>query len=127
MSPRRCVGSAAAALALVTGSAEATWSICMADPTTGEVAVGTVTCLANLDLMAIVPVVVVGKGTAAVQSAGDFDGIRRPVIFDGYMNGDSIATIFAELQQIAGHQQRQYGFYNHNQFFACFYNDRCRG
>ena len=74
-----------AAIAVAVGASSralATWSIVIADCQSREVAVGTVTCLNNLDLLAIVPVVVVGKGAAAVQAAGDFDGIRRPVIFD---------------------------------------------
>jgi uncharacterized Ntn-hydrolase superfamily protein len=89
--------------------ARATWSIAIADCESREVAVGTVTCLNNFDLLAIVPVVIVGKGAAAVQAAGDFQGIRRPVIFDGFINGDSPEDIFALLERISGHQSRQYG------------------
>jgi hypothetical protein len=81
----------------------------MADSETKEVGVGTVTCLNNFDLMAIVPVIVVEKGAAAVQASGDFNGIRRPVIFDGFMNGDSPEEIFAILDDITGHSSRQYG------------------
>jgi hypothetical protein len=109
---RRTVGGLLLAAGLVGAlatPAAATWSIVLADCDTREVAVGTVTCLNNFDLLAIVPVVVVGKGGAAVQSAGDFDGQRRPVIFSGLMNGDSPQDIFARLQQISGHQSRQYG------------------
>lgn len=107
------IACAGVALGLA-GSAQATWSICLADCETKEVAVGTVTCLNNFDLLALVPVVVVGKGSGACQSAGDFDGIRRPIIFDGLMNGDSPAVIFAQLEQITGHQQRQYGIVDTN-------------
>jgi len=90
-------------------TARATWSIVLADAETGEVAVGTVTCLTNLDLAAIVPVVVVAKGAAAVQAAGDFDGIRRPLIFQELMNGSDPNAILDQLANIAGHQNRQYG------------------
>ena len=45
----------------------ATWSIAIADRETGEVGLGTITCLDGIDLMAVVPVVVVGRGTAAVS------------------------------------------------------------
>ncbi|MCH8881621.1 MAG: DUF1028 domain-containing protein, partial [Planctomycetes bacterium] len=88
---------------------EATWSIILADVETGEVAVGTVTCLNNFDLLALVPVVVVGKGGGAVQSAGDFNGIRRPIIFEHLGLGTPPEEILEILAGISGHQQRQYG------------------
>ncbi len=87
----------------------ATWSIVITDSETKEVAVGTVTCLTSFDLLSLVPVVVVGEGAAAVQAAGDFDGIRRPVIFNGLMSGRSPQEILTLLEAVAGHQQRQYG------------------
>jgi uncharacterized Ntn-hydrolase superfamily protein len=99
----------AAFTVLQSGSASATWSIVIANSKTKEVSVGTVTCLNNLDLCAIVPVVVIGKGAAAVQAAGDFNGVRRPIIFDELMNGTDPEVILALLAQISGHQQRQYG------------------
>jgi len=98
-----------AVLVMIARPARATWSIVIADYETKEVAVGTVTCLTNFDLCAIVPVVVVGKGAGACQASGDFDGIRRPVIFNGLMNGTSPEEILALLAQINGHQSRQYG------------------
>jgi len=105
-------------VALVVGisapAVDATWSIVITDCETKEVAVGTVTCLTSFDLLNIVPVVVVGKGAAAVQAAGDFDGIRRPIIFDGFMAGMSPHEIFAILQGIPGHQSRQYGIADTN-------------
>jgi len=88
---------------------KATWSIVLGDSSTGEVAVGTVTCLTSFDLLAIIPVVLVERGAAAVQASGDFEGIRRPVIFDGLLAGDSPMTILDELALIAGHESRQYG------------------
>ncbi len=108
----RLIGSlvAGAAMSLsFSPSAVATWSICLSDTQTGEVAVGTVTCLTGIDLLALVPVVVVGKGSGACQSAGDFDGLRRPIIFDGLMQGEDPADILAELALVAGHISRQYG------------------
>lgn len=87
----------------------ATWSFTIADKRTHEVGVGTVTCLTSFDLKAIVPVIVVGKGAAAVQAAGDFGGQRRPVIFAGLGNGTAPAFILQQLAGITGHQQRQYG------------------
>ncbi len=96
-------------LASFPDGAQATWSIVIADSNTREVAVGTVTCLDAFDLLAIVPVVVVGKGAAAVQSAGDFNGIRRPIIFEQFTLGTDPEQILDMLAGISGHQQRQYG------------------
>lgn len=94
---------------LAAPSAQATWSIVIADSETKEVAVGTVTCLTNYDLLAIVPVIVVGKGAGACQAAGDFDGLRRPKIFQGLQAGTPPDQILSILAGITGHQQRQYG------------------
>ncbi|NNF41933.1 MAG: DUF1028 domain-containing protein [Phycisphaerales bacterium] len=99
----------AAGLGVAAIPAAATWSIVMADSETKEVAVGTVTCLTGFDLLAIVPVVVVGEGAAAVQAAGDFAGVRRPIIFDGLGDHTPPADILATLATIGGHQSRQYG------------------
>jgi uncharacterized Ntn-hydrolase superfamily protein len=100
----------AATLSLaVAPSARATWSIVISDSETKEVAVGTVTCLNNYDLLAIVPVVVVGKGAAAVQAAGDFAGTRRPIIFEQLQLGTDPQEILALLAAVSGHQSRQYG------------------
>lgn len=94
---------------ILVGKAEATWSICLADSRTKEVAVGTVTCLETFDLMAIVPVVVVGKGSGACQASGDFSGARRPVIFSGLQAGTDPSQIMTQLAAIPGHASRQYG------------------
>ena len=108
---RNCGAYLAAALttSVVTSPSLATWSIVIADSETKEVAVGTVTCLDNFDLLAIVPVIVVGKGGAAVQAAGDFASIRRPIIFDHFMLGTDPEEILVLLADISGHQSRQYG------------------
>jgi hypothetical protein len=103
----RCL---AATLSLaMTPSTHATWSIVICDSETREVAVGTVTCLTSYDLLAIVPVVVVGKGGAAVQAAGDFAGTRRPIIFEQLMLGTDPHEILVLLAAVPGHQSRQYG------------------
>ena len=105
---------AVAAVGVLSTAAGATWSITITDSRTGEVAVGTVTCLTNFDLLNLVPVIVVGKGAAAVQSAGDFDGIRRPIIFNGFISGRSPQEILTLLEAVPGHQQRQYGITDTN-------------
>ncbi|MFH1748780.1 MAG: DUF1028 domain-containing protein [Planctomycetota bacterium] len=93
----------------LTSSAPATWSIVIADSQTKEIAVGTVTCLTNLDLLALVPVVVVGKGGAAVQAAGDYQGFRRALIFQRLELGYSPQEILDLLAQLSGHEDRQFG------------------
>ncbi len=108
------LGLAVVALGVSSTATHATWSICITDSSTKEVAVGTVTCLNQFDLLSLVPVVVVGKGAAAVQSAGDFDGQRRPIIFDGLMNGLSPQAILTILENVSGHQSRQYGIADTN-------------
>ena len=100
---------AAAVVGAASPAARATWSIVVGDQETKEVAVGTVTCLNNFDLLAIVPVVVVEKGAAAVQAAGDFNGTRRPIIFDHLMMGTPPEEILVILAGVSGHQSRQYG------------------
>lgn len=107
---KHCIGAAVGTISLaITFSSHGTWSIVIVDSETKEVAVGTVTCLTSFDLLALVPVVVVGKGGAAVQAAGDFDGIRRPIIFDNLLLETAPDEILVLLAQIAGHQSRQYG------------------
>ena len=108
MSPRKLVMGMAAILTLA-APASATWSIVIADRETREVAIGTVTCLEQFNLLAIVPVVVVGQGAAACQSSGDFEGVRRPVLFEGLVNGDSPVALLSMVSIIGGHQSRQYG------------------
>ncbi len=106
--PSRIVLAAALACAAAV-PAWATWSIVIADSQTQEVAVGTVTCLNQFDLLGLVPVVVVGRGAAAVQASGDFDGLRRPIIFEQLQLGTPPQDILALLEDIEGHQYRQYG------------------
>jgi len=96
------------ALALPAG---ATWSIVAINLRTGEVAVGTATCLSNFNLRNGVPVIVVGKGAAAAQSFLDQGAVNRRVIFNSFRNG--VLTPQEILDGLAlsdaGHQGRQYG------------------
>ena len=59
----------ALALVVLAPAARATWSIVVADTATGEVAVGSATCLGGADLRNIVPIVRVGIGAAAHQAS----------------------------------------------------------
>ena len=110
---------------VMASSAWATWSIVIADSNTKEVAVGTVTCLNNYDLLAIVPVVVVGKGAGACQASGDFDGLRRPIIFQQLQLGTSPEQILQMLANIAGHQSRQYGIADTQARMITFTGTQC--
>lgn len=115
MNLRRRFATLMVAAVLIIGlaaPASATWSIVLVDQRTKEVGVGTVTCLTSFNLLRIVPVIVVGKGAGACQAAGDFDGLRRPVMFDGLANGLTPAEVLAEVAMISGHQARQYGIAN---------------
>ncbi|MGA1201635.1 MAG: DUF1028 domain-containing protein [Planctomycetota bacterium] len=101
-----------ALLGLLLGGASplgATWSIVICDVRTKEVSVASVTCLNNFDLQAITPVVVVGRGAGACQAAGDFDGVRRPIMRNALVAGTPLSTMMIQLAQVPGHAQRQYG------------------
>lgn len=99
------------ALALLALPADATWSIVAVDRRTGEVAVGSATCILNEDLREFVPVVVVGKGAGAAQSFVDPAAIDRGLMFTGFMQGLSSATIFEDIvvNGSGALQTRQFG------------------
>ena len=95
-------------------AAQATWSINIVDTYTKEVAVGIATCVNNIDLLKIAPVVVVKKGTGSSQSFVDTDGTRRATIFTGLLNETPPAGILSALELLPGHQTRQYGIADTN-------------
>lgn len=91
-------------------AAEATWSVVIADTVTGEVAVGSATCVTGIDLLALTPVMVVGVGGAAAQSVADSSGVNRGTIWDGFFAGLSPQEILDELAATdPQHESRQYG------------------
>lgn len=108
---KRAAGKlAAAAVALAAGSAEATWSIVIVDTRTGEVAVGSATCLFGFDLQANTPVLLPMIGGAAAQSAIDADGTNRVFIRDRLLDGVTPPSIISGLASFdSGHQTHQYG------------------
>ena len=65
----------------------ATWSIVVLNTRTGEVAVGTATCIPSEDLEKWVPVIVVGKGAGAAQAGVAADASNRIRIRDGLVAG----------------------------------------
>lgn len=94
----------------LTSSLSATWSIILVDTRTGEIAVGSATCVAGVDLRSWTPVVLVGKGVATAQSYVDQDGRNRMLIWRELGKGTDPVQILALLaKRDAGHQTRQYG------------------
>jgi hypothetical protein len=103
------VATSLLALALLAPLASATWSIVVVDMQTGEVGVASATCVANINLIPILPVIRPGEGAAAVQSSRDPSGARKLVIWQGFEAALAPSEIFTNLQSIGGHQNRQYG------------------
>ena len=104
------IAASAAALLGVAGTAEATWSILLVDTRTGEIALGSATCLTGFDLRANTPVIITGVGAATAQSFVDSSGRNRVRIRDGLALGLTPAEIFDDLSTFdPGHQTRQYG------------------
>ncbi len=71
----------------LTGRALATWSIVIANTETGEVAVGSATCLPNFDLKKGAGGIVVGKGAAQAQASVDTTGQNRQTMVNGLLQG----------------------------------------
>ena len=88
----------------------ATWSIILINILTGEIAVGSATCLANFDLRRYTPVILVGKGAATAQSYVDSSGRNRQLMLAEFMKNTHPSQILALLaKQDNIHQWRQYG------------------
>lgn len=90
--------------------ASATWSVVITDSSTGEVAIGSATCVTFVDLKELASVVRVGQGAGAAQSFVEPTGRNRGIIFDQLAAGTPPADILDILEaQDSGHQTRQYG------------------
>lgn len=101
---------ALAATAGLAAQASATWSIVLINTRTGEVALGSATCLTNFDLQAGTPVLLPGIGGATAQSSVDSNGFNRVFIRDRMLEGFTPAEILTLLEDFDGaHQTRQYG------------------
>lgn len=101
------------AAAVLAPAVPATWSIVAVNTRTGEVCIASATCLSDLDLQLLTPVLRVGVGGACAQSAGDSTGFNRTRIWNGLIAGWSPEEILAELStQDGGFQVRQYGIVN---------------
>ncbi len=103
--------SAVLAAVISSSPAMATWSIVLCDTRTGEVAVGSATCLTDRDLQALTPVLLVGIGGATAQAAADTTQRNRTLIRQGLAAGTSPTEILAGLAtfDLGSHQTRQYG------------------
>ncbi len=101
----------AVALTLAASNASATWSILIADTRTGEIVIGSATCLESFDLRRETPVLITGVGAVTAQSAVDGSGLNRMLIRDRLLQGVPLESILEELSNFdAGHLNRQYGF-----------------
>lgn len=111
--PRRIFRTITAGLLAAAGlasPAQATWSIILINTRTGEIAVGSATCLTGFDLQANTPVLIAGVGAATAQSFVDQGGFNRVFIRDRLLMGLSPADILSVLPAFdPGHQSRQYG------------------
>jgi len=118
---RTLAAVSAAGLLGAAGSAEATWSILLVDTRTGEIALGSATCLTSFDLRANTPVIITGVGAATAQSFVDSSGRNRVRIRDGLAQGLTPAEILGDLATFdTGHQTRQYGIVDTTGLAATF-------
>ncbi len=101
---------AAIGLALLAPPAFATWSIVACNRDTGEVGVGSATCLNNFNLESRAGVIVVGRGAAQVQSRIDTTAQNRQIIFNGLQSDLTAPEILAIIQNtVSGFEAHQYG------------------
>jgi len=96
---------------LLSSPALATWSIVVISKKTGEVCVASATCIGgSFPLKRYLPVIVVGKGAAAAQSAIDTNASNRKRIWSAFQADQKPARILEMLSIFdASHQSRQYG------------------
>jgi uncharacterized Ntn-hydrolase superfamily protein len=107
---KRLAIAATGLLSLCAGTAHATWSILIVDTRTGEIGLGSATCLVGLDLREVTPVLVAGLGGLTAQSAGDSRGVNRTFVRDRMIEGvdpEEIINLLAVFDP--GHESRQYG------------------
>ncbi len=86
------------ALATLSWPVQATWSIVVVDRRTGEVAVGGATCLANTDLLELIPAVAVGVGAGCIQSRGDAPALVT--LYDGLVRGDVPPVVMEDVKSL---------------------------
>lgn len=95
---------------LLAGPARATWSIVVTDSKTGEIAVGTATCIGGGDIQLIVPVMRVGWGAAAHQANVTANQKNKKTSWAELAKGTDPAVILALTQAgDTGFNSRQIG------------------
>ena len=108
-------------VSLLAAEASATWSIVLVNVATGEVGIGSATCLSNFNLKKGAGVIVVGKGAGQAQALVDSSGAARKAIFDGLKAGKTAEEILQDaLDAATQDQQRQYGIATLNGDAATF-------
>lgn len=111
---------------VVAETALATWSIVAVNTKTGEVCIASATCLEDLPLQGLTPVVRVGVGAAACQSLGDQTGVNRGKLWNYFQEGltpdQMLARVLAHDNQA---QNRQYGIVTLSDFPASFTGTLC--
>lgn len=104
------IAAAALLAAFLVAPALATWSIIIVDTRTREMAVGSATCVTNIDLRRYLPVVRPDIGIGCAQSFIDQSGVNRRLIWDELGRGTDPLEILTRLAaQDSQHQTRQYG------------------
>ena len=111
---------------VVAETALGTWSIVAVNTKTGEVCIASATCLEDLPLQGLTPVVRVGVGAAACQSLGDSTGVNRMKLWNMLQQG---LTPDQMLERVLAHdnqaQNRQYGIVTMNGFPSSFTGTLC--
>ncbi len=109
--PKNILQAGAISIAtLLSTPASATWSILIADTRTGEIVVGSATCLTGFDLAIETPVILTGIGAITAQSSVDSTGLNRMLARDRLLERAPLSSILSELSEFdPGHTNRQYG------------------
>ena len=123
---RRLLQHLVLALLVLAPAAQATWSIVAVDRRTGEVIVAGATCVSGIDLDDYLPVIVVGKGGAAVQFFPDGNAVNRNAIRDVFLLGGTPAEAFqAVIDAGVPIQNHQYGICGVNGAPVTFSGNQC--
>ncbi len=107
----RCSLTVLLLVGVLAAPASATWSILIVDTRTGELAVGSATCLTGFNLRTITPVVLVGRGAACAQALVNISSVaNRQIIWNMLQSGAPPQAILAALAAAdPQHGSRQYG------------------
>ena len=107
----RCLLTSLLVLCVIASPVCATWSILIIDTRTGEIAVGSATCLTGFNLRGITPVLRVGRGAACAQASVNLNSItNRQIIWNMLQANATPQQILAALAMSdPQHETRQYG------------------